>query len=298
MLVDNLTRIPDFAHVPPSELRALAARAHVLCVPGNRCLIQAGRTIPAYFYLLKGRLAIFTPQRRLKASGFGQLRHFYPGCVSARTLGPVQILRIDKAQYEFLCAAHPGPIEVQALASEQWLSRFLGSHMMRRLDSRDWQTLLAAFEPMCVTAGAAIVRRGDAARQCFVIESGHAVVHDGDRTLAHLGPGDFFGEDALVLGSVRNANVTALEAVRMQAIDQRRFADVVLDRLIQFVACCGAGCTLELGKQVTLDNVRCVAAELDVRSCYYVVGGNRRQRALCALLLIQRGIQAYAVDSA
>ncbi len=296
MLVDNLARIPEFAHVPPSELRALAARAHVLCVPGDRCLIQAGKVLNAYFYLLKGRLAICPPRRRLQACSFGQLRHFYPGCASARTLGAVQILRIDKARHEFLCAAHPGSLEVRALASEQWLSRFLGSHMMRRLDSHDWQVLLAAFKADELEAGAAIVRRGDAARQCFVIESGHAVVHDGARTLAHLGPGDFFGEDALVLGSVRNAHVTALEAVRIQAIDQHLFASVVLDRLIQYVACCGAGCTMELGKQVTLENVRGLAAQLDVRNRYYVIGGNRRQRALCALLLIQRGIQAYAVD--
>ena len=295
MLVDNLARIPEFAHVPPSELRALAARAHVLCVPDNRCLIQAGKVFDAYFYLLKGRLAICSPQRTLKANGFGQLRHFYPGCASARTLGAVQILRIDKARHEFLCAARAGPIEVQALASEQWLCRFLGSHMMRRLDSCDWQVLLAAFEANDVQAGATIVRRGDPARQCFVIESGHAVVHDGARTLAHLGPGDFFGEDALVLGSVRNAHVTALEAARIQAIDQHLFAGVVLDRLIHYVACCGAGCTLELGKQVTLENVRDLAAQLDVRNRYYVIGGSRRQRALCALLLIQRGIQAYAV---
>src|SRR5262249_24717353 len=54
-----------------------------------------------------------------------------------------------------------------------------------------------------VAAGTSIVREGASARSFFVIEQGRAVVSRDGRRLRTLGPGDFFGEMALLNGGPR-----------------------------------------------------------------------------------------------
>lgn len=85
------------------------------------------------------------------------------------------------------------------------------------------RVVAASFTRVSFGFGEVIVRRGDPADAMFLIVSGHARVvapaDDGTEvTLSRLGPGDTFGEDALVDGSVRSATVRAssdLEAARL-----------------------------------------------------------------------------------
>ena len=307
MLVQQFMRIPEFLDVPAVELRALAATAHVLCLPANRWLLQEGRDIDAYFYLLKGSLELHQPRRRLRARSLGRLAYFYPGCTSARSLKAVQVLRIGAQQREFLLQTGRGDMMAAAVGSEVWLDRFLSSNMMCKLPNSDWQTLLGAFNPQHYAGGKAVLRRGTPGQHCFVIEAGHAVVHDGAKTLCHLGPGDFFGEDALILGARRNADVSALEDMRVHAIDKQVFVTVLLEKLVQFVAHRTQGVLLRLGAvspgdlsttiSVSLATIRQQAPKLDARQSYYVSGGCRSERALCAFLLIQKGLRAYPLDA-
>ena len=60
-----------------------------------------------------------------------------------------------------------------------------------------------------VPAGRVIARQGEIGTGFYVIVAGSArVVRDG-ATIAHLGPGDFFGELSVLDGRPRNATVTA-----------------------------------------------------------------------------------------
>ena len=302
MLLHQIMRIPEFSGVSPTELRALAARSHVLCLPERRWLIREGKPLDAYFYLLKGTIETGSPRRKWRASAFGRLKHFSPGCVEVRALGAVQILRIDAAHREFVlqdCALPP----LAASGAEPWLKRFLGSHMMRQLTATQWQDVLSAFQAYEFAAGSRILCRGQPGDHCFVLEAGHAIVHRGQLTLSHLCPGDLFGEDAVVLNRVRNADVTALEPVRVHAINGAVFSRVLVENLVQFVCHAERGITLCLDASsvrpdvhVELSRLREFANQLDPRSTYYVKGGQRRERALAALLLLQRGFKAHALD--
>lgn len=60
-----------------------------------------------------------------------------------------------------------------------------------------------------VPAGERIVREGGVGVEFFVIESGQANVIRGGREVATLGPGDYFGELALLDAPIRNADVVA-----------------------------------------------------------------------------------------
>ena len=60
-----------------------------------------------------------------------------------------------------------------------------------------------------VRAGKVLAREGDIGHEFFVIDTGTAEVTRNGERLAELGPGDFFGEIALLEEDRRNATVTA-----------------------------------------------------------------------------------------
>src|SRR3954462_13172169 len=60
-----------------------------------------------------------------------------------------------------------------------------------------------------VEAGKRLITEGRFGYEFFVIENGRAEVLHGDEQIADLGPGDFFGEMALLGHTTRNADVVS-----------------------------------------------------------------------------------------
>ena len=59
--------------------------------------------------------------------------------------------------------------------------------------------------------GRELMTEGDCAWEFFVIEDGAADVQVGGRSVARLGPGDFFGEMALLDQTTRSATIVVIE---------------------------------------------------------------------------------------
>jgi len=78
-------------------------------------------------------------------------------------------------------------------------------------------------------AGAVIVRQGEIGTGFFIVADGSVrVVRDG-RTIATLGPGEFFGELSVLDGGPRVAQVVADEPTRCLALASWDFERVLLD---------------------------------------------------------------------
>jgi CRP/FNR family cyclic AMP-dependent transcriptional regulator len=69
-------------------------------------------------------------------------------------------------------------------------------------------------------AGTVIAREGDPGVGLFIIVEGEAKVTIGGKLKAKLGPGDFFGEIALLDGGPRTATVTAETAVKLLGLTE------------------------------------------------------------------------------
>ena len=76
------------------------------------------------------------------------------------------------------------------------------------LDERDLRQLARWFEPRSVSAGVELVGERAAGYSFFVLTDGAATVTAATETVAQLGPGDFFGEGAIVGSGRRNSTVT------------------------------------------------------------------------------------------
>jgi CRP-like cAMP-binding protein len=78
-----------------------------------------------------------------------------------------------------------------------------------------------------VGVGRELVREGETGDELFILIEGTARVHRGGRVVDTLGPGDFFGELALLDPAPRNATVTATSELDLLAISRAQF-DAVL----------------------------------------------------------------------
>jgi CRP-like cAMP-binding protein len=87
------------------------------------------------------------------------------------------------------------------------------------LDDEQLDILAAGAKEFSVAAGKPLIQRGDPGSGLFVLEEGHAVV-DAPDGRHDLGPGDVFGERALLDGSTRTARVRAETEVRAIAISR------------------------------------------------------------------------------
>ncbi len=85
-----------------------------------------------------------------------------------------------------------------------------------------------------VSAGEVLVREGDYTYTLIVIESGTADVIKAGEIIASLGPGDVFGEMAILSGRKRTADVVAtssMSLITLRKWDLERISAEVLDQL-------------------------------------------------------------------
>jgi CRP/FNR family transcriptional regulator, cyclic AMP receptor protein len=74
-----------------------------------------------------------------------------------------------------------------------------------------------------------LIREGERGREFFVLLEGSAEVTKDGRKINTLGPGDFFGEIALVSNSPRTATVTATSPIHTLVIADRSFRRLLDD---------------------------------------------------------------------
>ena len=90
------------------------------------------------------------------------------------------------------------------------------------------EQLARGLEEVDVPAGEVVVHQGDVGDRYFVIESGGAEVIGDGRVVGTLGPGEGFGEIALLRRVRRTATVRATTELRLKALRPARFLQVVL----------------------------------------------------------------------
>jgi CRP-like cAMP-binding protein len=83
-------------------------------------------------------------------------------------------------------------------------------------------------EDMEVDEGRILAREGDLGSEFFVVVDGEVAVTKEGRELRRLGPGDFFGEIALIWESPRRtATVTAATSVRFFVLTRQAFRSLI-----------------------------------------------------------------------
>lgn len=289
-------------------------------IPANRWLIRPGQVLEGAFYLVRGRVKTFAPDAMVNAKTFRAA--VYPGVNGVLTMSRCEWLRVDTRPIAFLLEDGAAGADQQS-DPDDWQIRFLRSHMMSQLTPAIWQRILGDLQPRDCEPGELIIEQGSPADCSFIMASGRARVHLGKRLLRELGPGDFFGEDALLCGGPRNASVTMVERGCVMKLERDCFQNW-LERLLVHAdvpentsaesACSGhpvdrhngaralgitPGLPNEQRRELRVPgweaaaSVRGMLEGLDPRCSYVVRGDVPGICAMAVFLLRQRGIRAW-----
>ena len=104
-----------------------------------------------------------------------------------------------------------------------------GVRLFSSLSKKELEALASLTTQLDIPAGTELMREGALAHEFFVIEDGLAEVRLAGERIAELGPGDFFGEIALVETGRRTATVTATRPLRVIAMTRQEFSRMQRD---------------------------------------------------------------------
>ena len=95
--------------------------------------------------------------------------------------------------------------------------------------NKELELISAATTQLRFPAGETLARQGENGHEFMVMVDGTARVEIGGQTIATIGPGEFFGEIALLDGGPRTATVIAETDTVVEVIGQREFSGLVED---------------------------------------------------------------------
>ncbi|HEY7397481.1 MAG TPA: Crp/Fnr family transcriptional regulator [Gaiellaceae bacterium] len=99
--------------------------------------------------------------------------------------------------------------------------------LFQRVDEKGMKLLASTFTERSFKEGAALTTEGQGAAGFFVIESGSAIVTVDGSERRTLGPGDYYGEIALVDGGLRTASITAMSDGKAYGLTSWQFRPLV-----------------------------------------------------------------------
>lgn len=95
--------------------------------------------------------------------------------------------------------------------------------LFAQLGPEDLTDVLRALRPHTMRAGEVLFRQDDVGDAAYAIETGAVEIRIGDFVVTRFGPGQVFGELALIDGAARSADAICVEAGTLHRIDRAEF---------------------------------------------------------------------------
>lgn len=337
--IEQLGSFSPMDFLTPHYRHQLHASLTYLQRPAGTLLLQKGERSLAQYYLLSGKVAVDAGPAKQTVEGGSPQAHMplngsQPNPAAVKALTDVSLFAVEHQLLERLLGwSQEAAYQVDSLGGgmlaehedEDWLARLLSTPLFGRLAPSHLHALLARFEYVEAKAGDDVVRYGEPGEHFYVIKRGRARISlppaYREQPALSLESGDFFGEEALVSGSVRSASVTMLEDGELARLHRDDFVELVRPTLIPRIS------DKELGKVVQetgrkyllLDvrlaleyrlghlpesfnlpvaNLRTHADSLDRATCYVVTPEGGIRSELAVHLLNQLGFDAYLLGEA
>jgi CRP/FNR family cyclic AMP-dependent transcriptional regulator len=115
------------------------------------------------------------------------------------------------------------------VGTKEVISQLAKVQLFSGCSNKELTTLARAVKDIDHPAGTVIAREGDPGIGLFIIAEGTTDVTIGGRRKAKLGPGDFFGEIALLDGGPRTATVTATTDVKLLGLTEWVFRGLMIE---------------------------------------------------------------------
>ncbi len=236
-------------------LRHLPEFASIQYCGKDAVLFCAGDQDRESIFILKGEVELRSPDGRVSRIGASDERARYalsnlkprrftcvavlPDVVAAhiQTETLERVLGWEQAGYS---GSSDTVIVEDGTDGHTWLVAMLATREFHRLPVATLEILLDRLEEIQVEEGTQIIRQGQPGDFYYIVVRGRVLVQretpKGEIALAELTEGQSFGEQALITGFHRNANVIALEDCTLKRLSAKNFQTLLLAPLIKWVS--------------------------------------------------------------
>jgi CRP-like cAMP-binding protein len=316
------------------NLYALARKTQIRELDAGRVLFKEGDTDKRTFYLVAGTVELRAEDRIMGTVRAGTpearaaLAPGLPRKFTARAADDLSYIMIDSDLLDVLLTwDQTGQYEVAELHGDgldvtgDWMTTLLQTKAFHRIPPANIQAIFMRMQRINYRERDVVIKQGTEGDYFYVVVSGKCVVtretplnKEGIK-LAELGPGDSFGEEALIAEAKRNATVTMSTDGTLMRLGKNDFQTLLNEPLLQWVAydkakeiVAGGGKWLDVRLPSEFQNFRIEDAvniplyfirlklnALDKNTPYVVCCDTGRRSSAAAYILSERGFEAYVL---
>jgi CRP-like cAMP-binding protein len=227
-----LRAVTVWSTLPTPRLLEVARAMRTKDVPRGIEVVRQGEAGDSFFVIAAGAFEVVVdgqPQVRLeRGEYFGEraLLQRVPRAATVLAIEPSRVFVLDRTDFDALLAGDLA-VHGQLQAALVFRDEVADMALFRDLSPAELDLLLARLVPLELATGETIIRQHEPGQRFYVIRSGGVDVERDGQRLARLGPGEAFGEIALLLDQPRSATVTALEPTRLLALEAHDFRDLL-----------------------------------------------------------------------
>jgi CRP-like cAMP-binding protein len=328
---DLLRTLTPLNGLKPENIQDLAGKTMIQDLGAGRYLFKQSETDKRTIYLISGEVELRVGESvvRVVKGGSDEAKHPLapqsPRHVSARAKTDIEFLPVDSDLLDIMLTwDQTGAFEVSELqahdeeSGDDWMAKLLQAKAFHRIPPANIQAVFLRMQPVALKAGETVIKQGEDGDFFYIITEGKCVVTRETPTnkagirLAELGPGDSFGEEALISESKRNATITMLTPGQLMRLAKEDFRTLLTEptqawvdyaKAKELVAAGGKWLDVRLpgefeaGHQADALNIplyfiRLKVDQLDPKLHYVVCCDTGRRSSAAAYILSERGFQA------
>ncbi|EKF73344.1 cAMP-dependent protein kinase regulatory chain [Alcanivorax hongdengensis A-11-3] len=330
--MSRLQHFIPFDCLSESHLSEIRGQIEVLTLPPGRLLFKRGQRTDKAFFLIEGSMDLTDASFQVRGfdadddENYLALDNYPEHTINAISADTCTLYSIDRNKLDLLMtwtqAAESMLDDGDDESERDWMDALLSSELFSSVPPAMIHSLFVKFEARDVQLGETIVTEGDDGDTFFVIKQGKAMVTRSkgakQETLAALSAGRFFGEDALISDSPRNATITMTSDGVIMCLGKNDFQAILQDSVIRHIsedeldtmvleadtACILVDVRLPMefrhdrtpgARNLPLNELRRAVHDLE-KDFFYVVCGDGRRSELGAYILSEAGLTAYVLD--
>lgn len=221
-----------FASLSDKERRMLIDAMVMETVPAGTVIIKQGETGDYFYVVEEGHVSFAVDGTHVGSTGrggsFGELALLYncPRAATCLANTACRLWKVDQKTFRYMLANNTN-------SQQKDVNDVLRKvPFLAELEDRDLLRIADSLTSVTFPEGERIINKGDVGEVFYIIREGTVKVHDigfGDSTYVDqtIGPGDFFGERALITGDPRVANVTATSTCTCLCLSRETFEAVL-----------------------------------------------------------------------
>ncbi len=229
--------------LPEEDLEQLLKHARFEELKKGQYLFRQGDTEYLNVYLLSGKVALLLDGKEVDTVVAGSntarfpIAHQIPRKNSARALSPTEYVLIDNRRLSDLLAKagneeyHVTEFDGES-GGDDWMTQLLQSRVFQQIPASNIQSVMMRMEEVEAKKHQEIIKQGGEGDYFYLIHRGHCSVTRQDKDadpveVGELGPGDSFGEEALLSDSPRSCSVTMMTDGVLLRLSKEDFIEFV-----------------------------------------------------------------------